>query len=241
MEESLSNREIFLEQLKSGDESSKKPFAESLIESLLYVPTVVETVEEDSNGLIKINAITVQGNGKTMLPVFSSKALFSDWCTAQEDFFNSISVFGGDIADVLADDMLVLLDPGAEQEYLIEGEILDIMKSDSVVETGEVSATEEPQEEFDTLDPESEAELMTAGEDGEMSHDIDMDLAEDAVIEEIVEASAEEVQAQPETDVVELTVTLDEFLADTASEVEQDSQNEPEGDESVEGLESKEL
>ncbi|MCB0335592.1 MAG: SseB family protein [Bdellovibrionales bacterium] len=229
MEESLSTREMYLEKLKSGDESAKVPFAESLVESLLYIPTLVDGTNESAEGLITIKAITVVEEGKTSLPVFSSKALFSEWCAEQNDFYNSISVFGGDIADVLSAEMEILLDAGGEQEFLVDGDILALMRGEAapVAEQEGFVAQQSEFEEDSAVEELTEvlaaAEMAVVAGDTELEHDFDMDSFEDELAEE-----APELEAQAETDLVELTTTLEEFLADTADEVKSEARVEEE-------------
>lgn len=141
MEEAANIRQLLSKQIAEGDRAKVQALAESISDSLFYVP-VNKTNQKEELGDILVEVITVEMNGTKYVPAFTAKTFFSAWCQSSDVLCTTISLFGADLAETIGV-LSIVIDPLSSQECRVDSKVVDFIRTGVVAGSEEVSAETE--------------------------------------------------------------------------------------------------
>lgn len=103
-----------LEAVARGDVEQLDTLLQLLIDALVFLPNR----EEDSKQ-VRLSVPVVTLPGRTLVPVFTTKELFSDWAGG---FYGCLNLPGADIAMSIPDDTWIIVNPGSASEIELSPE-----------------------------------------------------------------------------------------------------------------------
>ena len=140
---------LYLEKLKSGDQTFLPKLCQQLSDRLVYVPIIAGPEGRKTvNRALTVKVVKIKSGDHELIPIFTTERGYRFWAEKFEDRTEYISLLGGDFCGALSPETWISIDPGAEHSVEIDPDTVRKVAVSTTTEIGSATGMPLPEAMF---------------------------------------------------------------------------------------------